>query len=186
MNKVLNIFFALFLLTILSIPYVFLALIVRITSKGSAIYYSKRIGLNNKTFLMPKFRTMRQDTPELATHLLNNPDQFITPFGKILRKYSLDELPQLLSVLKGDMNFVGPRPALYNQEDLIALRNKQGIQFLKPGITGWAQVNGRDDLNIEEKVKLDLEYLSQRSLRFDLYIVWLTLVRVSKKEGISH
>lgn len=186
MYKGINIFFAILLFILVSVPFFFLVIILRTSYKGSAIYYSKRIGVDNKIFLMPKFRTMRIDTPELATHLLSDPNQFITPIGNILRKYSIDELPQLFSVIKGDMNFVGPRPALYNQTDLIELRSKLGIQLLKPGITGWAQVNGRDNLSIEEKVNLDLEYLNKRSFGFDLYIVWLTLFRVSKKDGISH
>ena len=186
MSRVFNLIFAILVTILMIIPCLFLIIILRITSKGSATYYSRRIGKDNKIFNMPKFRTMTVDTPELATHLLTNPNQFITPVGRVLRKYSLDELPQLLSVINGDMNLVGPRPALHNQIDLIEERSQKGIQFLKPGITGWAQVNGRDELTIQEKVELDLEYLHKRSLRFDLYIVWLTLIRVFKRNGISH
>jgi len=156
------------------------------TSKGSVLFWSKRIGKNNKIFLMPKFRTMLVGTPQLASHLLKDVNSLYTPIGKFLRSYSLDELPQLLSIMKGDMSFVGPRPALFNQDDLTSLRNKSGINELKPGITGWAQVNGRDELSIEEKVTFDEEYLKRRSLGFDLYIIWLTLLKVIKKDGISH
>jgi len=135
---------------------------------------------------MPKFRSMRTDAPVVATHLLDNPDQWLTPIGSFLRKSSLDELPQLWSILKGDMSFVGPRPALFNQDDLIALRTKAGVHELLPGLTGWAQINGRDELPIPEKVKLDVEYLKRRSLGFDLWVLWLTLLKVLRRDGVSH
>jgi O-antigen biosynthesis protein WbqP len=144
------------------------------------------VGRHNRIFKMPKFRSMRIDTPAVATHLLENPDQWLTPIGSFLRKTSLDELPQLWSIWKGDMSFVGPRPALFNQDDLIALRTEAGVHALLPGLTGWAQVNGRDELPIHEKVKLDAEYLQKRSLGFDLWILWLTLLKVLRRDGVSH
>ena len=159
---------------------------VKGTSPGPALYWSDRIGRNNRVFKMPKFRSMRIDTPAVATHLLQNPDQWLTPIGSFLRKSSLDELPQLWSILKGDMSFVGPRPALFNQDDLIALRTNAGVHKLVPGLTGWAQVNGRDELPIPEKVKLDLEYLHRRSFGFDLWILWLTLLKIVRRDGVSH
>jgi O-antigen biosynthesis protein WbqP len=161
-------------------------LLIKLTSKGSAIYWSERIGRNNCIFKMPKFRTMRIDTPPVATHLLQNPDQYLTPVGSFLRKSSLDELPQLWSILKGNMSFVGPRPALFNQDDLIALRTKYGVDKLTPGLTGWAQINGRDELPIPEKVKLDVEYLNNQSLHTDLKIIGLTFLKVIRREGIKH
>ena len=154
--------------------------------KESPLYFSSRIGKNNKTFLMPKFRTMRSDTPQEATHLLINPDDYLLSTGYFLRKYSLDEFPQIISIIKGDMTFVGPRPALFNQYDLIGQRDQKGISQLKPGITGWAQVNGRDKLSISEKVQYDEEYLRRASMGFDIYIIWLTIIKVIKKDGISH
>jgi len=174
------------LLAVLIVPLILLGLMVRITSPGPVLYWSDRVGRDNKIFKMPKFRSMRINTPALATHLLPNPEQFITPIGSFLRKTSLDELPQLWSILKGDMTFVGPRPALFNQDDLIALRTQYGVHKLVPGVTGWAQVNGRDELPIPEKVKLDVEYLKRRSLRFDLRILLLTLASVVRHEGVSH
>jgi O-antigen biosynthesis protein WbqP len=165
---------------------VFVALMVRLTSPGPIFYWSDRVGKHNRIFKMPKFRSMRIDTPAVATHLLNNPDQWLTPIGSFLRKTSLDELPQLWSILKGDMSFVGPRPALFNQDDLIALRTSAGVHELVPGLTGWAQVNGRDELQIPDKVKLDAEYLQRRSFGFDLWILWLTLLKVLRRDGVSH
>ena len=163
-----------------------IALFVRVTSKGPVLYWSSRVGRHNKLFMMPKFRTMRVDTPAVATHLLSNPKDCLTPIGSFLRKSSLDELPQLLSILKGDMSFVGPRPALFNQDDLITLRTDAGVHEMVPGLTGWAQVNGRDELPIPDKVKLDAEYLQRRSLGLDLWILWLTLLKVLRREGVSH
>lgn len=163
-----------------------IAALVRVTSRGPALYWSSRVGRHNKLFMMPKFRSMRVDTPAVATHLLSNPKDWLTPIGPFLRKSSLDELPQLLSILKGDMSFVGPRPALFNQDDLIALRIDAGVSELVPGLTGWAQVNGRDELSIPDKVKLDAEYLQRRSFGFDLWILWLTLMKVLRRDGVSH
>lgn len=170
----------------LALPIVFVALAVRLTSPGPALYWSDRVGCNNRIFKMPKFRSMRIDTPAVATHLLQNPDQWLTPIGSFLRKSSLDELPQLWSILKGDMSFVGPRPALFNQDDLIALRKEKGVHELVPGLTGWAQVNGRDELPIPQKVELDAEYLQRRSLRFDLRVLWMTVLKVLARDGVSH
>ena len=171
---------------ILLIPCLLIWLAVRLTSPGPALYSSDRVGRHNRIFKMPKFRSMRIDTPAVATHLLENPDQWLTPIGSFLRKTSLDELPQLWSIWKGDMSFVGPRPALFNQDDLIALRTEAGVHVLLPGLTGWAQVNGRDELPIPEKVKLDAEYLQKRSFGFDLWILWLTLLKVLRRDGVSH
>jgi O-antigen biosynthesis protein WbqP len=162
------------------------AMAVRLTSKGPALYWSDRVGRNNVIFKMPKFRSMLVGTPAVATHLLANPKAHLTPIGSFLRKSSLDELPQLWSILAGDMSFVGPRPALYNQQDLIALRTAQGVHTLVPGLTGWAQVNGRDELPIPDKVKLDAAYLQRQSLWFDIFIMWLTLVKVLTRDGVSH
>lgn len=181
-----DLFLAAIALVILAIPLLALALLVRVTSPGPALYWSDRVGRYNVLFRMPKFRSMRTGTPAVATHLLQRPDQYLTPIGSFLRKTSLDELPQLWSIIKGDMSFVGPRPALFNQEDLIALRHECGVDTLVPGITGWAQINGRDELPIPEKVRLDAEYLARRSFRFDLRILWLTLMKVVREEGVSH
>jgi O-antigen biosynthesis protein WbqP len=170
----------------LALPIVMTALAVRLTSPGPALYWSDRVGRHNRIFKMPKFRSMRTDTPAVATHLLQNPDQWLTPIGSFLRKSSLDELPQLWSILKGDMSFVGPRPALFNQDDLIALRTEKGVHELVPGLTGWAQVNGRDELPIPQKVQLDVEYLQQRSTLFDLKILWMTAMKVLARDGVSH
>lgn len=159
---------------------------VRLTSKGPVLYWSDRVGRDNKIFRMPKFRSMQVGTPAVATHLLANANAHLTPVGSFLRKSSLDELPQLWSILVGDMSFVGPRPALFNQDDLISLRTHQGVHVLLPGLTGWAQVNGRDELPIPEKVRLDVEYLRRRSLALDVRILWLTFVKVLKRDGVSH
>lgn len=163
-----------------------IALAVRLTSKGPALYWSDRVGKNNRIFRMPKFRSMRTDTPAVATHLLGDASNWLTPIGSFLRKSSLDELPQLWSILVGDMSFVGPRPALFNQHDLITLRTELGVHTLTPGLTGWAQVNGRDELPIPEKVKLDAEYVARRSFLFDVYILWLTFLKVIQRDGVSH
>jgi len=168
------------------VPMFFVALLVKLTSTGAVLYWSDRVGENNQLFSMPKFRSMKVDTPALATHLLPDPKSVLTPIGDFLRKSSLDELPQLWSVFKGDMSFVGPRPALYNQDDLIALRTEKGVHVLPVGVTGWAQVNGRDELPIADKVKLDVEYLQRHSMRFDCYVLWLTLIKVIRREGVSH
>ncbi len=170
----------------LALPMLFIALAVRLTSRGPILYWSDRIGRGNCVFRMAKYRSMRIDTPAVATHLLHDPQSYLTPIGSWLRKTSLDELPQLWSILRGDMSFVGPRPALFNQDDLIELRTDLGVHHLIPGLTGWAQVNGRDELPILDKVKLDVEYLHRRSLRFDLWIIWLTLSRVLGRDGVSH
>jgi O-antigen biosynthesis protein WbqP len=171
---------------VLIILILLVAAMVGFTSKGTVLYWSDRVGRNNKTFKMPKFRTMRVDTPAVATHLLENPEQFLTPVGSFLRKSSLDELPQLWSIIKGDMSFVGPRPALFNQDDLIALRSQHGVDKLLPGLTGWAQVNGRDELPIPEKVRLDLEYIAKQSFLFDIKIILLTLFKVLRRDGVQH
>jgi O-antigen biosynthesis protein WbqP len=174
------------ILFVCSVPIIFLSILVKVTSKGPALYWSDRIGRDNRVFKMPKFRSMQINTPALATHLLNDPDKYLTSIGGFLRRTSLDELPQLWSILKGDMSFVGPRPALFNQEDLIALRSQSGVHHLIPGLTGWAQVNGRDELPIPQKVKLDEEYLQRKSFGFDLYVIWLTFIKVIQGEGVSH
>jgi O-antigen biosynthesis protein WbqP len=171
---------------ILLVPVLLVAMAVRLTSKGPALYWSDRVGRNNVIFKMPKFRSMRVGTPAVATHLLADARSHLTPIGSFLRKSSLDELPQLWSILAGDMSFVGPRPALFNQRDLIALRTEQGVHTLVPGLTGWAQVNGRDELPIPEKVKLDACYMQYKSLWFDIRILWLTLLKVLNRDGISH
>ena len=171
---------------ILLVPVLLVAALVRLTSRGPALYWSDRVGRHNTIFRMPKFRSMRIGTPAVATHLLEDPDRYLTPIGSFLRKSSLDELPQLWSIFRGDMSFVGPRPALFNQHDLIALRTAQGVHELVPGLTGWAQVNGRDELPIPEKVKLDVEYLRRRSMGFDLRILWMTFVKVLGRDGVAH
>lgn len=167
-------------------PILLVAICVRMTSRGPVLYWSDRVGRFNKIFKMPKFRSMRVDTPAVATHLLGDAKSFLTPIGSFLRKSSLDELPQLWSILIGDMSFVGPRPALFNQDDLVQLRTEFGVDELLPGLTGWAQVNGRDELSIHDKVKLDVEYLQRRTMLFDIQILWLTLLKVIRKDGISH
>jgi O-antigen biosynthesis protein WbqP len=163
-----------------------LALAVRLDSPGPAIHWSRRVGRHNRIFRMPKFRTMRTDTPDLATHLLAEPDRWVTPLGRVLRRTSLDELPQLWSVLTGEMSLVGPRPALFNQDDLVALRTEAGVERLRPGVTGWAQINGRDELSIPEKVRLDREYMERMSLAFDLRILLATLRSAASGHGVSH
>ena len=173
-------------LLVLAVPLLLLAILVRATSPGPAIHWSRRVGQGNALFAMPKFRTMRIDTPQVATHLMTDPDQWLTPIGGFLRKTSLDELPQLISVLKGDMSLVGPRPALFNQDDLVALRTEAGVQALRPGLTGLAQVNGRDELPIPVKVGLDAEYLRRRSFGFDLKILAMTVFGVLRSKGVSH
>jgi O-antigen biosynthesis protein WbqP len=186
MKRLFDFFLGLAAAAVLLLPFILITLAVLITSKGPALYWSDRVGRNNRIFRMPKFRSMRVGTPAVATHLLSDPDTYLTPIGSFLRKSSLDELPQLLSILKGDMSFVGPRPALFNQDDLIALRTHGGIHLLLPGLTGWAQVNGRDELPIAEKVKLDVEYSQRRSLLFDIHILWLTFVKVLSRDGVAH
>ena len=181
-----DIFLVIVILILLAIPILLIAIAVRFTSKGPVLYWSNRIGKDNRIFKMPKFRSMLIGTPAVATHLLNNPDSFLSPIGGFLRRSSLDELPQLFSVLKGDMSFVGPRPALFNQIDLISLRRDEGIDKILPGITGWAQVNGRDELSISNKVALDLEYLNNQSFWFDIKILWMTFMKVIKRQGVSH
>ncbi|MGB5301174.1 MAG: sugar transferase [Thiogranum sp.] len=186
LKRIFDIVFAAVMLLIFALPIVLIAAAIRLTCPGSVIYRSERIGRNNRVFHMPKFRTMRVDTPAVATHLMENPDEYLTPIGAFLRKSSLDELPQLWSILIGKMSMVGPRPALFNQEDLISLRTEAGVDKLLPGLTGWAQINGRDELPIPEKVKLDVEYMKQQSLWFDLKIIFLTFVRVIHRQGVSH
>ena len=186
MKRIFDFSLSVFAIVILAIPLLIAATLVRLTSPGPILFWSKRVGRDNKIFSMPKFRSMRIDTPTVATHLLQNPDQWLTPIGSVLRKSSLDELPQLWCILKGDMSFVGPRPALFNQDDLISLRTQKGIHQLMPGLTGWAQVNGRDDLPIPKKVELDFEYLQRKSFLFDLKIFWMTALKVSVRDGLSH
>jgi O-antigen biosynthesis protein WbqP len=171
---------------VLLVPILLLALAVRLTSRGPALYWSDRVGRHNRLFRMPKFRSMRMDTPPVATHLLKDPGKYLTPIGPFLRKSSLDELPQLWSILRGDMSFVGPRPALFNQDDLVALRTQSGVHELVPGLTGWAQVNGRDELPIPQKVALDAEYIQKQSLGFDLRILFMTLAKVLRRDGVAH
>ena len=186
MKRVFDIFLGCLAALVLFVPVLLVAIAVRLTSKGPALYWSDRIGRNNVIFKMPKFRSMRVGTPAVATHLLADARSHLTPIGSFLRKSSLDELPQLWSILVGDMSFVGPRPALFNQHDLIALRTEQCVHTLVPGLTGWAQVNGRDELPIPEKVKLDVVYLQRQSQWFDIRILWLTFVKVLKRDGVSH
>jgi len=186
MKRVFDLVVVLITLLFALIPMLLIALSIRTTSKGAVLYWSDRIGQVNKIFRMPKFRTMQVETPVVATHLMANPDKYLSSFGGFLRRSSLDELPQLWSILKGDMSFVGPRPALFNQDDLIALRTEKGVDKLVPGLTGWAQVNGRDELPIPEKVALDMEYMERQSFWFDLKILWMTLLKVIRKDGVSH
>ena len=186
MKRFFDLILGLFASVVLLPPVLLVAIAVLLTSKGPALYWSDRVGRNNVIFKMPKFRSMRVGTPAVATHLLADAASHLTPIGSFLRKSSLDELPQLLSILAGDMSFVGPRPALFNQQDLIALRTEHGVHTLVPGLTGWAQVNGRDELPIHDKVKLDVAYLQRQSLWFDIRILWLTLVKVLRRDGVSH
>lgn len=186
MKRALDLTLAIGAAIVLAVPFVLITGIVWSTSAGPAFYWSDRVGKDNRIFRMPKFRSMRTGTPAVATHLLQDPDEYVTPFGRFLRMTSLDELPQLWSILKGDMSFVGPRPALFNQADLIALRTEFGVHELVPGLTGWAQISGRDELPIPEKVRRDREYLERKSLWFDLRILWLTVIRVLRRDGVSH
>jgi O-antigen biosynthesis protein WbqP len=186
MKRLFDLFLALVLVAFLALPILLLALAVRLTSAGPALYLSDRVGRHNKTFKMPKFRSMRMGTPVVATHLLADPKSHLTPIGSFLRKSSLDELPQLLSILKGEMSFVGPRPALFNQQDLINMRTALGVHVLVPGLTGWAQVNGRDELEISQKVALDFEYKERMGFCLDLRILWMTFLKVFRRDGVSH
>ncbi len=186
MKRLFDLVLALVAVTLLLVPVAVVAVLVRLTSPGPALYWSDRVGRHNRIFKMPKFRSMRTGTPAVATHLLANPESYLTPIGSFLRKSSLDELPQLWSILVGDMSFVGPRPALFNQQDLIELRTQRGVHHLVPGLTGWAQVNGRDELPIPQKVELDAEYLQQQGFWFDIKILWLTILKVVQRDGVSH
>ena len=186
MKRIFDLLLGVAILVILVVPMLLISIAVRLSSKGPALYWSDRVGKNNKIFKMPKFRSMLTDTPAVATHLLDNPGAYLSPIGGFLRHSSLDELPQLFSVLKGDMSFVGPRPALFNQDDLIALRSKKGVNKLLPGITGWAQINGRDELSIPDKVALDVEYMQRQSFWFDIKILWMTFLKVANRDGVSH
>ena len=186
MKRIFDLLLGVAILVLLVAPMLLISIAVRLSSKGPALYWSDRVGKNNKIFKMPKFRSMLTGTPAVATHLLDNPDTYLSPIGGFLRRSSFDELPQLFLVLKGDMSFVGPRPALYNQDDLIALRTEKGVDKLLPGITGWAQVNGRDELSIPEKVDLDVEYLNRQSFWFDIKILWMTFLKVVKRDSVSH
>lgn len=185
-KRLFDLLLAVALIPLMAVPAGLIALLIRVSSRGPALYWSDRVGRHNRIFSMPKFRSMRTNTPAMATHLLADPAAYLTPVGSFLRKTSLDELPQLWSIFKGDMSFVGPRPALFNQDDLIASRTAQGVHELVPGLTGWAQVNGRDELSIAEKVKLDVEYMHRQSFWFDLRILWLTLMKVLRRDGVSH
>lgn len=178
--------FSIGLVLVLLVPILFAGILIRLTSRGPALYWSDRVGVDNKIFKMPKFRTMSTDAPQVATHLMQNPDLYLTSVGSLLRKFSLDELPQLWSILKGDMSFVGPRPALFNQYDLIKLRTEKGVSQLIPGVTGWAQVNGRDILTIPVKVQYDEYYMQHQSFLLDMIILWKTIFKVIKKEGVTH
>jgi O-antigen biosynthesis protein WbqP len=186
MKRLFDLAVALIVAVLLAIPIVFVALAVRLTSPGPILYWSNRVGRHNNIFKMPKFRSMHIDTPAVASHLLQNSEQWLTPIGSFLRKTSIDELPQLWSIIKGDMSFVGPRPALFNQEDLIMLRTKNGVHKLMPGLTGWAQVSGRDELSVLQKVELDIDYLQRQSLLFDLKVMWMTVLKVLLRCGVSH
>jgi O-antigen biosynthesis protein WbqP len=186
MKRVFDVLLGCLAALILFMPVLMVAIAVRLTSKGPALYWSDRVGRNNVIFKMPKFRSMQVGTPAVATHLLVDARSHLTPIGSFLRKSSLDELPQLWSILVGDMSFVGPRPALFNQHDLIALRTQQGVHNLVPGLTGWAQVNGRDELPVPQKVRYDAEYLQRQSFLLDLHILWLTLVKVLRRDGVTH
>ena len=186
MKRIFDLLLGVVILALIVIPMLLISISVRLSSKGSALYWSNRIGRNNEIFKMPKFRSMLINTPDVATHLLNTPDSYLSPIGTFLRRSSLDEFPQLFSVLKGDMSLIGPRPALHNQDDLIALRTKKSVDKLLPGITGWAQVNGRDELSIPDKVALDVEYLNRQSFWFDMKILWMTFLKVMNRDGVSH
>lgn len=186
MKRLFDLTFSIIFIIVLIIPIIIIAFLILFSSGRPIIYFSDRIGIDNKIFQMPKFRSMKQETPPLATHLMTNPEEYLLPIGGFLRKYSLDELPQIFSIFKGDMSFVGPRPALFNQDDLINLRIKYKIDRLKPGLTGLAQINGRDNLSIEAKVRFELEYLNKQTFYFDLQILWLTFLKVFFKKDISH
>ena len=186
MKRIFDLLIGVFLSALLLIPMLLITGIVKVTSEGPVLYWSDRIGQRNVIFRMPKFRTMRLDTPAVATHLMSDPNTYLSPIGGFLRRTSLDELPQLFSILKGDMSFVGPRPALYNQDDLVVLRTEEGVNQLIPGLTGWAQVNGRDELPIPDKVRLDVEYMERQSFWFDLKILWMTFLKVVRRVGVSH
>ena len=186
MKRSFDLLMVIMLFVLLTIPMLLIVVMVRVTSKGPALYWSDRVGRGNNIFRMPKFRTMKLDTPAVATHLMSDPYTFLSPIGWFLRRTSLDELPQLWSILKGDMSFVGPRPALFNQGDLIALRTEKGVESMVPGLTGWAQVNGRDELPIPKKVGLDVEYMEGRSFLFDMKILWMTWVKVVRRDGVVH
>jgi len=186
LKRIFDLWVALVASFLLLLPVAIVAIAVRLSSKGPVLYWSDRVGMNNVIFKMPKFRSMKVDTPAVATHLLQDPDAVLTPIGGFLRQSSLDELPQIWSILKGDMSFVGPRPALFNQDDLITLRTEKGVQELMPGLTGWAQVNGRDELPIPQKVAWDVEYIQRQAFLFDMYILWLTVVNVLRRSGVSH
>jgi O-antigen biosynthesis protein WbqP len=186
MKRVFDLLLALVAALVLALPVLLVVLAVRLTSAGPALYWSERVGRHNKLFKMPKFRSMRLGTPAVATHLLADPKSHLTPIGSFLRKSSLDELPQLWSILVGDMSFVGPRPALFNQHDLIELRTQLGVHELVPGLTGWAQINGRDELPIPQKVALDAEYLQRQGFWFDMKVLWLTFLKVVQRDGVSH
>ena len=186
MKRLFDLLLALVASFVLALPVLLVVLAVRLTSAGPALYWSERVGRNNTIFKMPKFRSMRVGTPAVATHLLADPKSVLTPIGSFIRKSSLDELPQLWSILVGDMSFVGPRPALFNQHDLIELRTQKGVHILVPGLTGWAQVNGRDELPIPQKVALDAEYLQRQGFWFDIQILWLTFLKVVRRDGVSH
>jgi O-antigen biosynthesis protein WbqP len=186
MKRVFDLILFLFVATAFFLPILVVALLVKITSTGPILYWSDRVGIDNKIFKMPKFRSMKTGTPAVATHLLQDPKSLLTPIGDFIRKSSLDELPQLWCIVTGDMSFVGPRPALFNQDDLVALRTQSKIHEIVPGITGWAQVNGRDELPIPQKVALDHEYVKRQSFWFDIKILWLTFLKVVKRDGVSH
>lgn len=186
MKRIIDVVLATFAALLFFIPFLVVAALVKLTSPGPILYWSDRVGQNNRLFKMPKFRSMRIDTPEVATHMLSNADSYLTPIGSFLRKSSLDELPQLWSILKGDLSLVGPRPALFNQFDLVEMRTQAGVHKLMPGLTGWAQVNGRDELPIAQKVELDIEYLRKKSTCFDLKILWITALKVIQSDGVSH
>ncbi len=186
MKRFIDIFITSIATLVFAIPIIGVALLVKITSPGPILYWSDRVGKNNRLFKMPKFRSMNIDTPQVATHILDNPDAYLTPIGSFLRKSSLDELPQFWSIIKGDLSLVGPRPALFNQYDLIEMRTKAGVHKLMPGLTGWAQINGRDELPISQKVELDAEYLRKQSTYFDIRILWMTVLKVIQSDGISH
>ncbi len=186
MKRLLDVTLALMAAAVFLAPFLLLAVLVKLTSKGPVLYWSNRIGRHNRLFSMPKLRTMRVNTPVVATHLLQDPAQFLTPIGAFLRKSSLDELPQLWCIVSGDMSVVGPRPALFNQDNLIAMRTERGVHTIRPGLTGWAQVNGRDELPLAEKVMLDADYLRRQSLRFDCKVICMTVAKVVRREGIVH